>query len=87
MMRCANNGLVVLLVAMVAILPMQFPSAAVSAGSSPDWRWDEQGRVYDASGQYRVLTREETCKLFQLKCDDLPKISSELFAGDGGGSK
>lgn len=84
-MRRVNNGLVVLLMALVAVLPMRFPSAAGSAAASPDWKWDSQGRVHDASGQYRVLTREEACKLFKWDCEEKPKVSSEVFAGDGGG--
>jgi len=64
MLKRFNNGLgIVILVAVMAVTPLV--PAAVSA-PAPDWKWDSQGRVYDASGNYRSLSDEEACRMYGM---------------------
>lgn len=90
-MRCVSNGLAIVLVILVALIPMRFPAAG-SAAASPEWKWDAEGRVHDATGQYRSMTEEEVCREFGwcreiVRPASLATLGSEGVAGDGGGCK
>jgi hypothetical protein len=64
MLRCVNNGLgIFALVAIMAVTPLV--PAAMST-NPPQWVWNEKGEVHDATGQFRRLTAEEACLLYNL---------------------
>lgn len=64
MHRRANNGLgIALLVAIMAVTPLV--PAAMSV-NPPQWTWDAEGRVSDASGQFRSLTEQEACEMYDI---------------------
>lgn len=85
MRRSVNNGLgAIALSAIMAVTPLV--PAAVSS-SPPQWVWDEDGRVHDATGQYRPLTEEEACEMYGF-CRNI-KIkfaSASSSSGDSEGS-
>jgi len=76
-----HNGLGYLILSgIIAVTPL-VPKVAMSAPVA-DWQWDENGRVYDASGNY-VRVEMETGTL-------PPFMYPELVAsagGDSGGSR
>jgi len=55
--------------------------AAVSA-KSPQWVWDSQGKVHDATGQYRRLSDEEACLIYNL-CPAVVALGILGSAGSG----
>lgn len=87
MQRRDNNGLgILILVVIMAVTPLV--PAAVSA-TSPQWVWDSDGKVSDASGQFRSLTDQEACVLYglckEIKLRDL-STDSDSTGSDGGPS-
>lgn len=82
MPRHYHNGLGIgILVVIMSVTPL-IP-AAVSA-PQPQWVWDANGKVHDASGQYRSLTDEEACRLLDLCKEEKPNKPPLLT--DGGDS-
>lgn len=74
---------------------MTFPAAG--SAPPPQWVWDEEGQVTDATGQYRRLTDEEACEMYDLcpqhksrssvaSADSGSSSGSEGGPSDGGGS-
>jgi len=92
MQRRAKNRLVILLVIAIAVITaitlMGFPAAG--SATPPQWVWDEQGRVTDATGQYVRLTDEEACEMYDL-CPEmaigiaLASVGSGSTGSDGAG--
>jgi len=83
MHRRANNGLgIALLVAIMAVTPL-IP-AAMSV-NPPQWTWDAHGRVSDATGQFRSLTEQEACEMYDFCRQPQPPITvAEQGPGSGG---
>jgi len=86
-----KNGPGLLLLVIIAILLalklMEFPAAG-SEQPEPQWEWDSEGKVHDATGQYRTLTDEEVCEQLGWGCERLRKKRSMGAPGsssDGGG--
>ena len=86
-----NNGpgrklvylmLILLLCILISFTLMTFPAAG--SAPPPQWVWDDEGRVTDATGQYRRLTDEEACEMYDL----CPQVIIMLAtAGIGSGSE
>lgn len=87
-----NNGpgrklvylmLILLLCILISFTLMTFPAAG--SAPPPQWVWDDEGRVTDATGQYRRLTDEEACEMYDL-CPKKRSVSTAT-ASVGSGSE
>jgi hypothetical protein len=84
--RYMNAIGVLILVGIMTVTPLV--PYAVSA-PPPQWVWDEEGRVSDATGQYRSMTDEEIFEAFGVwpkKAIEYRSVASSGSAdGSGGG--
>lgn len=81
------QALVILLALLAAITLMSFPAAG--SAPPPQWVWDDQGRVHDSTGQYRRLSDEEACEMYDLCRRPLTaksEAASDPAGSDGGPS-
>jgi hypothetical protein len=83
MPRHYSNGLGIAVVsAILAVTPLV--PVAVSA-PQPEWYWDSEGKVHDASGMYRTMTDDEACTQLGL-CKGITIIYPGIIPGAGGDS-
>jgi hypothetical protein len=88
MMRVSNALGVLILIGIMAFTPL-IPQVGMSA-QPPQWVWDEDGHVHDATGQFRSLTDAEVAAQFGVSHPVEVKyapFNGEAFADSGGGSR